>query len=500
MQNKIKSKREKLKPISKAQKCEKCLKEFPSKNALFRHLRLNADKCLGEEEHEDYLASTLKYEKIVLLYGYIPCKDALGRRVGKEDKVNANELTDISITENKNELKPQFIRGGEDASLVLMNALQAMHSLKYKRKNQIEHFKQQNSINSINRSYGCVSRSNPIIAQDDFTGAISEVIACRAPPLVHKDNIESEGNEIKDSIPNSLNDAVKEWLEQINKILETKLLPDPKINGCMKVLGRLSVPSKFNAEFDVTHRRMEYLMPADFLFSNMNESFCQDLGSRQAIFNGLPSFQPGGHLRKKSIKANENEHLNKPSVITDPEQPYDNGRPAKKFLEFLYRVKKIMQKLTTQIEVLDENDEGAVLEKQFHDLKRQKNRQKHLEKQKSKKQRESDSRLSAENGKNNDVNTAKEYSPHKKKVRMDNVKHAKASDTTTKTKSKKNGKKQQHVLRRKRYHNFTPTVMAHDFLAFRRMDRFYHRSTLRFDNCELKIKGEVNKILLDFDC
>mmetsp|Transcript_19363 Transcript_19363/g.28025 ORF Transcript_19363/g.28025 Transcript_19363/m.28025 type:complete len:96 (-) Transcript_19363:1313-1600(-) len=35
-----------------------------------------------------------------------------------------------------------------------------------------------------------------------------------------------------------------------------------------------------------------------------------------------------------------------------------------------------------------------------------------------------------------------------------------------------------HVLKRKRFHNFTSTVMAHEFLAYRRLDRFFHRATL----------------------
>jgi hypothetical protein len=37
------------------------------------------------------------------------------------------------------------------------------------------------------------------------------------------------------------------------------------------------------------------------------------------------------------------------------------------------------------------------------------------------------------------------------------------------------------VLRRNRYHNFTPKVMAHEYLAYRRLDRFFHRCTVRCD-------------------
>ena len=45
----------------------------------------------------------------------------------------------------------------------------------------------------------------------------------------------------------------------------------------------------------------------------------------------------------------------------------------------------------------------------------------------------------------------------------------------------KNPDKKEGVLRRKRYHNFTPTVMAHEFWALRRLDRVFHRATLRWD-------------------
>jgi hypothetical protein len=48
-------------------------------------------------------------------------------------------------------------------------------------------------------------------------------------------------------------------------------------------------------------------------------------------------------------------------------------------------------------------------------------------------------------------------------------------------KKEKEANKVKHVLQRKRYHNFTLTVMAHEFLSYRRLDRLYHRSTSRFD-------------------
>mmetsp|Transcript_14530 Transcript_14530/g.21470 ORF Transcript_14530/g.21470 Transcript_14530/m.21470 type:complete len:190 (-) Transcript_14530:1180-1749(-) len=47
-----------------------------------------------------------------------------------------------------------------------------------------------------------------------------------------------------------------------------------------------------------------------------------------------------------------------------------------------------------------------------------------------------------------------------------------------------------HVLKRKRFHNFTSTVMAHEFLAYRRLDRFFHRATVRFDENDAADKEE----------
>lgn len=85
---------------------------------------------------------------------------------------------------------------------------------------------------------------------------------------------------------------------------------------------------------------------------------------------------------------------------------------------------------TTQIENLDENDAGAVLEKGCHDARR---------------------------------NT--------KKRRGANVDAA----------ADGKGASPKRVLRRKRMHNFCPHLLAHDFLSYRRVDRFFHRATLRLE-------------------
>lgn len=95
-------------------------------------------------------------------------------------------------------------------------------------------------------------------------------------------------------------------------------------------------------------------------------------------------------------------------------------RPSPETLDYLVTMKKTMKLLCCQIEDLDLTDVAAVMEKDFSDKKRKRQQKKRNTKERS----------------------------------------------TTKK-----------VLRRKRFHNFTPRVMAHEYLAFRRLDRIYHRGT-----------------------
>jgi len=58
-------------------------------------------------------------------------------------------------------------------------------------------------------------------------------------------------------------------------------------------------------------------------------------------------------------------------------------------------------------------------------------------------------------------------------------------DNESQSKQEDNENKQLYVLCRKRYHNFTKNVMAHEFLAYRCIDRFYHKGTMRFQNYKI---------------
>lgn len=95
-------------------------------------------------------------------------------------------------------------------------------------------------------------------------------------------------------------------------------------------------------------------------------------------------------------------------------------RPTEETLTYLYKLKQIMKLLCCQIEELDPNDPAAMMEKEYSEKKRKRQ-----------------------------------------------TKQRKPKERATKK-----------VLRRKRFHNFTPRVMAHEYLAFRRLDRIFHRGSL----------------------
>ena len=99
-----------------------------------------------------------------------------------------------------------------------------------------------------------------------------------------------------------------------------------------------------------------------------------------------------------------------------------------------------MKRISTQVEELNDNDAGAILEKEFHDAKRKK--------KKTKKRSDPDCFLSNTTINTDDVSASRPLSSKR-------------------------------LLKRKRYHNFSPRILAHDFLAYRRVDRIFHRTTIR---------------------
>jgi tRNA U38,U39,U40 pseudouridine synthase TruA len=110
--------------------------------------------------------------------------------------------------------------------------------------------------------------------------------------------------------------------------------------------------------------------------------------------------------------------------------------------------------MCTGIVVIKPSDKAAAMEKEFHRKKRTRQiRQLKLDKDKN-------PALEAERseGVNNDNG-------------QEDVQNVLEEVPETKPKATR-------VLKRRRFHNFTPRVMAHEYLAYRRLDRFYHRATI----------------------
>jgi hypothetical protein len=462
--------------------CKGCGAEFPSKNAVFRHLTETGAACLSEADYQDFLkyAVQQKREKVVILYGYWIRPTNIDTKGDAAAAADVGKETVLSI------------RNGEDVAQILLDVMEHLGgggSLASPPTNHGDDTttttqKQQATSTTVtaatagkvNRSYGHISRSD-IVAQEDGTSAITEVLATRLPPLA--------GTA-----------ALGQWMQQVNDALlnrcnssDSSTTKDAVITT-IRVLGRQPMPiSKFNAEIDVSHRRVEYLLPADFLMS-------------PGFFAGLPSFTDGVRSRNfNKDNDNDDETAVTPVIVEDSTThllPFCR-RPSEETLALLTSYKKKMQSLTTHIVDLDTSDAAAVFEKQFHDQKRQRNRAYHNNKNDSDKNEdrqqdtECDGRPSTdahvEDGATtlNDVDRS-EGDKCCAKGRHNQQAERKREKSSKKKRTVGDSKKKGKVLRRKRYHNFTPTVMAHEFLSYRRLDRFYHRATLRF-GCDCRCNG-----------
>jgi tRNA U38,U39,U40 pseudouridine synthase TruA len=358
-------------PVS--QKCSGCDEAFASRNAIFRHLRKTDGACLSGDDLEHfrkYMQSNDKGTKELILFGYMPV--------------------------------PGRISNGDDAATIMLDAIQQWQNGVNGTTSESSSPSDDASEIKYNRSYGNAQRGLAV-AQDDNTGAVTEVLATRLQPI--------RGNR-----------TVDEWLEQVQSIINAEF---PSLTPCpVQILGRQEAQQakKFNAELDVSHRRVNYLLPIDMISWNTPEF--------QHRLESLPTF------------LENNKHLLTHNHDIEPNLTDEETRI------YLFQLKRIMQSLTTQIVELDVNDKAAVMEKGFSLQKRKGN---------SKKTRHGKKVKKDDKGK----------SPEENK---DDSSAAAASQVV----------ERQHILRRKRFHNFTPSVMAHEYLAYRRMDRFYHRATLAF--------------------
>ena len=177
--------------------CTNCKREFDSKNALFRHLRSKTDSCLSQDELKDFLRHVVNrdenLDKVAVLYGYIPSNYYLRRGL-----LTLHPTSDVGNQEGK-----FGVTGGEHAAQLLLEAIKIVSLGSYD--DSIDLSATKETVKS-NRSYGWTARGNAIVAQDEHTGALTEVLCTRAPPLYDED----ESQESSD---------LKQWLDDINLVL-----------------------------------------------------------------------------------------------------------------------------------------------------------------------------------------------------------------------------------------------------------------------------------------
>ena len=454
--------------------CKGCGVNFPSRTAVFRHLSATHAACLSEPDRHDYMvhmAKNQKREKVILLYGYwIP------------------PIYEFPF-ESANATAPDVIRNGEDIAELILQLVEnhstsddgdddvaANSSTTAAVTSTASLQNRPNNLSSMksNRSYGHV-RSD-VLAQENGTSAVTEVLCAKLLPLV-------SGSDGKKR-------AVSDWIASTQQRLSDRL-SSLSSRAEIRLFGRQVMPmGKFNAEMDVSHRRVEYLLPAEFVLPKRLlpelPSFTEEARHR---LGGKPNVVGEGKCNNDDDDNDDDEAED--NVVVNPAQQASAStsfqRPNDEILNILTRFKRLMKCLTTIVVDLDVADAAAVFEKQFHDQKRKKqldfrnNKKKHGNKRKDNtdstiplamdavecfKSDENDDteEIIEPDGNTNDRGTGK------KRERKDKA-------PPTKMKNDK-------VLRRKRYHNFTPTVMAHEYLSYRRMDRFYHRATFRLDQSE----------------
>jgi len=130
---------------------------------------------------------------------------------------------------------------------------------------------------------------------------------------------------------------------------------------------------------------------------------------------------------------------------------------------FMLELKNYFKLLTTRVVELDPTDKVSVMEKEFSAKK--------LLKWKKKKNGDGD-----RDGTNSASTTNRQDATKDESTAGD----VRPSRPAKKAKPSKKEKKKPNVLKRKRYHNFTEKLMAHDYLTYRRLDRIYHRATMKF--------------------
>ena len=534
-------------------RCHGCQQEFSSRNAVFKHLIDTNGACLPPQDYPDFCRYVLRQkddEKVLILFGYIP----------------SNPM-DVPTTVTEDTESPKtVIRNGTDAANILLAVIQSLSTTMdddtdNENQNGLIKDSKSNTPNGDHssrpkylRSYGHSARATSLVAQElDSGGAVTEVLATKLPPI----------QKTKVTVT-----TIADWMDVVNQELQQQSMEKWHGSAQIRVLGRQPMPhTNFNAELDLTHRRVEYLLPLDFLFphdhngkknkKNDNEpqlpshnpnpldrtrptplSSWTDLSS---FFQSFPSFQDGSLKFHATTDDETDKNEPKQSLSSSDEQP-DTAT-----LTYLFALKKTMQLVTTQIVALDPQDHVAVLEKEIHNKKRWRNKHSFQQQEKARSGTTSDATTTTgtnaetppsepslckpetTNEAMTTTGTNAETPPSEPSLckpetatsdTIDSKGHSQLSESSSsspsshptkkqrketvedntsnshhnkdpnvrdqrkrqnkKKKSKKKETKSTNVLRRRRYHNFTPSCMAHEYLSYRRLDRLYHRATLRF--------------------
>ncbi|KAL3920100.1 MAG: hypothetical protein SGILL_003430, partial [Bacillariaceae sp.] len=138
--------------------------------------------------------------------------------------------------------------------------------------------------------------------------------------------------------------------------------------------------------------------------------------------------------------------------------------PDKDLLVYMTELKNLMKLLRTNIVAVDSADAASVWEKRnnVHKRKQQKSRK---PKKRSKQSKSLTGGAQGRNGEGELAETSTKGPPRDPCAGSEPTALAAVEKT-------------QNYLKRKRFHNFTKDVMAHQYLAYRRLDRLYHRATL----------------------
>ena len=240
--------------------CKGCRLTFLSKNKLFTHLRQVGSACLPSDEYAALQADERNWQRIAVLYGYIPGNDY---------------LRDDSITD------PKGIAGGDHAAWVITQAIDRIsrgssHIDK-------ENWACRDEESKVVRSYGSVARGGRgATLQDPHTGAITEVLCTNA-------------------LVNCARENEKQWTDSVNDVLDKILAASMSASstpGRLRVFGRVTISKRFSAESDLDRRRVDYVMPVDMFFTeNERETL-------QGFCDSFNSFGPGtsAHTQETGIQ------------------------------------------------------------------------------------------------------------------------------------------------------------------------------------------------------